>query len=170
VLRLLRDFDAVYRTGELPELTDQFRVSLFNTYRSFLFPGRYPIAMTPRSDQRGTLVECVRTPAAGGQAFVSTTVAGAVRGEHLHLRKFERFLVIEGEAEIALRRLFTKEVVRFAVSGDRPSVVDMPTMWVHNLTNVGARPVTTFFWANEPFSPDDPDTFACGVDTAEASE
>lgn len=170
VLRLLREFEAVYRTGELPDIAGRFETRLFNTYRSYLFPARYPIMMTPRTDARGSLVECVRTGSAGGQAFISITVPGATRGEHLHLRKFERFLVVDGEAEIALRRLFTKEVIRFRVSGERPGAIDMPTTWVHNITNVGRRPVTTLFWSNELFDPSDPDTFPCAVDSGEACE
>lgn len=165
VAGLLREFDDVYRTGELPDIAGGWRASLFNTYRSFLFPARYPIPMPPRTDARGTLVECVRTASAGGQAFVSTTRPGAVRGEHLHLRKFERFLVVSGEVEICLRRLFTDEVVRLRVSGEHPAAVDMPTMWAHNMRNVGEVSATTFFWSNELLRADDPDTFACPVDT-----
>lgn len=165
VLKVLRDFDAVYRTGELPDIADPFRLRLFNTYRSYLFPDRYPIAMRPNTDARGTLVECVRTGRAGGQAFVSSTEPGATRGEHLHLRKFERFLVVGGEVEISLRRLFTDQVIRFRVSGSAPGAIDMPTMWAHKMHNVGDTVATTFFWTNELFSADDPDTFACPVQT-----
>jgi UDP-2-acetamido-2,6-beta-L-arabino-hexul-4-ose reductase len=164
VLRTLQDFEASYRTGELPDLTGRFRTSLFQAYRSHLFPDRYPIPLPRRTDARGSLVECVRTGSTGGQAVVSTTVPGAVRGEHVHLRKFERFLVVDGEAEIALRRLFTGRVVRFRVSGEQPAIVDMPTMWAHRLTNVGDRPVTTFFWTNELYEAGDPDTYPCQVE------
>jgi UDP-2-acetamido-2,6-beta-L-arabino-hexul-4-ose reductase len=168
VLGMLRRFDATYRTGELPDIADRFSVRLFNTYRSYLFPDRYPIAMRPHTDARGTLVECLRTGTAGGQAFVSTTEPGATRGEHLHLRKFERFLVVGGEVEISLRRLFSDQVVRFRVSGKEPGAIDMPTMWAHKMLNVGDTPATTFFWTNELFSADDPDTFACPVETLAA--
>ncbi|MGH3326849.1 MAG: NAD-dependent epimerase/dehydratase family protein [Streptomycetales bacterium] len=169
VLGRLHEFEAVYRSGELPDISTPFSARLFNTYRSHLFPHRYPLRTPPRSDARGRLVECVRTGYAGGQAFVSTTEPGAVRGNHYHLRKLERFLVVDGEAEISLRRLFSGDVVRFRVRGATPAIVDMPTMWVHNLANVGDRPVTTFFWANELFSPSDADTFAAVVDPAEAT-
>ncbi|NEE00188.1 polysaccharide biosynthesis C-terminal domain-containing protein [Phytoactinopolyspora halotolerans] len=167
VLDILREFESTYRSGELPDLTGRFRTSLFHTYRSHLFPERFPIELTRRTDSRGTLLECVRTGVTGGQALVSTTVPGAVRGEHVHLRKFERFVVLDGQAEIAMRRLFTDHLVRFQVSGDRPVLVDMPTMWTHNLTSIGERPTTAFFWTNEVFHPDDPDTFACQVDCRE---
>lgn len=164
VLRLLDEFAAVYREADLPVLGSRFRSRLFNTYRSYLFPDRYPIRLPRREDPRGGLVECVRTGGGEGQAFVSTTLPGAVRGEHVHLRKVERFLVVDGRAEIALRRLFTREVVRFPVDGAEPAVVDMPTFWSHQLTNVDTRPVTAFFWSSERYQPEDADTYPCPVD------
>ena len=74
-----------------------------------------------------------------GMAFVSTTRPGQLRGDHYHLRKIERFFVVAGEAEIALRRLYHDDVITFRVSGDNPGFVDMPTMWVHNIRNVGTN-------------------------------
>jgi UDP-2-acetamido-2,6-beta-L-arabino-hexul-4-ose reductase len=164
VLALLCEYAATYRTGDLPDIASAFHSSLFNTYRSHLFPAGYPIVMRPHTDARGTLVECVRTERAGGRAFVSTTQPGAVRGGHLHLRAFERILVVAGEMEISLRRLYTDHIVGFQVSGDRPAAVDLPTMWAHKMTNVGDGPTTAFAWTNEPLRTDDPDTYACPVD------
>jgi UDP-2-acetamido-2,6-beta-L-arabino-hexul-4-ose reductase len=161
---LLEEFDAGYRNGDLPELTGHWRITLFNTYRSHLFPARYPVPLPTHLDSRGALVECVKAPASEGQAFISSTVPGAVRGEHVHLRKFERFVIVSGQAEIALRRLFSDRIVRFRVDGADPVAVDMPTMWAHRLTALGDQPVLGFFWSNERYTPDDADTFACPVD------
>jgi UDP-2-acetamido-2,6-beta-L-arabino-hexul-4-ose reductase len=161
---LLQEFDAEYRDGNLPELTGRWRTTLFNTYRSHLFPARYPVPLTQHVDGRGALVECVGVPDAGGQGFVSSTVPGAVRGEHVHLRKFERFVIVSGQAEIAVRRLFSDRTVRFRVDGADPVALDMPTMWAHRLTALGDRPVLGFFWSNERYTPHDADTFACPVD------
>jgi UDP-2-acetamido-2,6-beta-L-arabino-hexul-4-ose reductase len=129
-----------------------------------VFPARYPVELPAHADARGSLVECVRTAYTGGQAFISSTEPGAVRGEHVHLRKFERFVAVEGQVQIALRRLFTNDVVRFRIDGDKPVAVDMPTMWAHNLVNLGHRPATVFFWSNELYRPADSDTFACPVE------
>jgi UDP-2-acetamido-2,6-beta-L-arabino-hexul-4-ose reductase len=71
----------------------------------------------------------------------------------------ERFVVVSGEAEIALRRVLHDDVVRFRVSGREPVVVDMPTMWAHSITNVGTGELLTLFWANEVFDPARPDTY-----------
>ncbi|KFF58116.1 hypothetical protein JF66_21035, partial [Cryobacterium sp. MLB-32] len=78
-------------------------------------------------------------------------------------RKVERFTVLYGDAVIALRQLFTDQVVDFAVSGDDPVSVDMPTMWAHKITNTGADVLFTSFWTNEPFDAQRPDTIAEAV-------
>lgn len=146
-------------SGDLPDLRDDLGRDLFNTFRAAAWPGSSPIRLVPRSDDRGRLVETVRCHGAGGQTFVSTTHPGVTRGEHFHLRKIERFVVLAGEARIALRRTLTDEVLTFDVSGDDPVAIDMPTLWTHNITATGPGVVTTLFWTNELFDPADPDTY-----------
>lgn len=148
-----------YRTADLPDLSDPFTRDLFNTYRSYTFPQQWPVFPEVRSDQRGALFETVRVPGGQSQVFFSTTNPGFTRGQHYHRRKVERFLVLRGEAVIRLRRLFSEEIVEFEVSGQRPGIVDMPTMWVHSITNTGAEELITLFYADEVFDPEHPDTF-----------
>lgn len=159
VLDLLLEFEACYSTGDLPDLSTPLRVDLFNTYRAALFPQRYPIALRPHADARGTFVETVRCRGGEGQSSVSTTHPGVTRGEHYHLSKIERFAVVQGSATIALRRMFHDEVVEFPVTGDAPCAVDMPVGWAHNITNTGEDVLVTQFWAHELFRPDAPDTY-----------
>ncbi|MFG1884822.1 NAD-dependent epimerase/dehydratase family protein [Micromonospora sp. NPDC049102] len=156
---LLTGMAATYRTGEFPSLVSRHDVRLFNTYRSHCFPAHYPLALPRRADARGELVETVKAHGGAGQTFCSTTRPGITRGEHFHLAKVERFVVLRGSAEISLRRVDDTEVLRFPVSGDEPVLVDMPTMWVHKLVNTGSDDLVTMFWTNELFDPDRPDTW-----------
>ncbi len=165
----LRAFCDDYSRGGLPDLTDRFDRALFNTYRSFCFPDQYPIYPPLRSDNRGGLFEAVRCRGGQTQVFFSSTHPGATRGNHFHLRKVERFLVLDGSAVIALRRLFRDEVVKFRVSGDRPAIIDIPTMWTHSITNVGSKELLTLFWADELLDPQRSDTYAERVEAAKAS-
>ncbi|MEU4470478.1 NAD-dependent epimerase/dehydratase family protein [Micromonospora sp. NPDC023888] len=155
----LASYAGIYRTGEIPPLRDRHDVRLFNTYRSHCFPAHYPLALPSRADARGELVETVKAHGGAGQTFCSTTRPGITRGEHFHLAKVERFVVLRGTAEISLRRVGDTDVVRFPVSGDQPVVVDMPTMWAHNITNTGPDELLTLFWTNELFDPERPDTW-----------
>jgi UDP-2-acetamido-2,6-beta-L-arabino-hexul-4-ose reductase len=160
VFDLLTEFKASYDTGEFPDLSSDFRIDLFNTYRAALFPDHYPIPLVPHSDPRGTFVETVRCRGGEGQTSFSTTVPGITRGEHYHLRKIERFAVISGSATMSLRKMFTDEIIDFHVTSAEPAAVDMPVGWVHNITNTGQDELLTQFWSHELFRPDAPDTFA----------
>jgi UDP-2-acetamido-2,6-beta-L-arabino-hexul-4-ose reductase len=160
VLGALRWFQNTYDSGDIPPLVSALDIELFNTFRAELFPARYPIPLVKRGDARGELFECVRSHGGGGHAFVSSTVPGATRGEHFHLRKVERFVVLRGRARVTLRRLLTDQVVTFVVDGESPVALDMPTLWAHNITNTGDDELVTLFWTNTVFDAAHPDTFA----------
>lgn len=159
VLAILTEQFEVYQRGEIPALPSRLHVNLFNTLRAAMFPARCPIPLVRHTDPRGSLVETVRAHGSEGQTFVSTTVPGITRGQHFHLRKVERFVVVGGQARIALRKVLTDEVVAFDVEGAAPVIVDMPTLWAHKITNTGAGELTTMFWTNELFNPEDTDTY-----------
>ncbi|MFC6705746.1 NAD-dependent epimerase/dehydratase family protein [Flexivirga alba] len=159
VLSTLRSFHDVYSRGEIPELPTKFHIDLFNTYRAATFPDKYPFSLMVNADQRGELIETVRAHGSGGQSFVSYTKPGMTRGEHFHLSKIERFVVIKGNARISLRKVLTDQVIDFDVDGSKPAVIDMPTLWVHNITNTGTEDLITMFWADQLFNPAAPDTY-----------
>ncbi|GAB2779721.1 NAD-dependent epimerase/dehydratase family protein [Nocardioides salsibiostraticola] len=160
VLSLFQEFHELYSTrGEVPDISTPLRRNLFNTYRAAAFPGMWPIGPQVHADNRGDLFETVRAHGGTGMAFMSTTLPGQKRGEHYHLHKVERFFVVKGEAEIELRRLLNDDVVTFRLSGDQPSFVDMPTLWVHNIRNVGDTELVTMFWADQLLDMDSPDQF-----------
>lgn len=165
LLALLKGIDRDYRSMIVPDLSAPLNLSLFNTYRSYLFPSFYPVPLKLREDARGSLFEALKARQ-GGQVFFSTTRPGVTRGNHFHLRKVERFCVASGSATISIRRLFQGETNTFEVRGDAPTVVDIPTLHTHNITNTGSTDLLTLFWANEIFDPERPDTFAEPVTVA----
>lgn len=155
---LRRQYDS-YASGIVPAFQTSLEIQLFNTLRSHLFTnGFYPRTFEPKSDARGTLVEIIKA-ASGGQTFISSTVPQAVRGNHYHLRKVERFAVVKGTAKICVRKLLSESVSIFNVSGDTPVYIDMPTFAAHNIINTGTDELVTAFWTNEIYDPADPDTF-----------
>ncbi|TDQ02863.1 MULTISPECIES: polysaccharide biosynthesis C-terminal domain-containing protein [unclassified Leifsonia] len=163
VLAKLTEISGLYRSGEIPDIGRAFDRDLFNTYRSFSFPVDGPFELRANADQRGSFFELIRAGGGESQASFSTTVPGVTRGDHFHRRKVERFAVVEGDAVISMRRLFTTEILRFPVSGSHPVAIDMPTLWSHNIENTGKTTLVTSFWANELFRPESPDTIAEAV-------
>jgi len=166
VLGRLQGIHDRYQRGELPGSADPFDRALFNTYRSFRPVADWEFSLQPHVDDRGRLVECVRSHGGSGQVFVSSTRPGQRRGDHFHLEKVERFAVVGGTGRILLRRLLTDDVVTVAVCGERPVAVDMPTLWTHALVNDGDGDLTTLFWTDELYDPERPDTYREPVDAA----
>lgn len=156
---LLQQFHANYLANIYPDLGDRFTVCLFNSYRAALYPSGFPRPLKLNTDARGTLFEAVKG-GGGGQTFLSTTKPGVTRGDHFHLKKVERFLVIRGEAMIRVRKVLSDEVWQYRVSGDAPTPVDMPTLHTHSIENIGETELMTLFWTNDLFDPANPDTFA----------
>ena len=156
-LRKLQSFDRSYRGHLIPELKTDVDLDLFNTYRSYLYPRHYPVTLPLHSDARGHLYEAVKS-LHGGQCFISTTKPGITRGNHYHTRKLERFLVLNGDAVIRIRKLLTGDIVEFKVSGAAPQYIDMPTFCTHDITNMGQSDLMTLFWAHEIFDPQRSDT------------
>jgi len=156
-LERLRAIHATYQVGIIPPLADPLALEFFNTYRSYLYPAQVPVSLLLRTDPRGSLFEAVKTQH-GGQAFLSTTHPGITRGRHFHRQKVERFLVISGQAEIRVRRLFDDKVRVFPVSGETPCFIDIPTLQTHEKTKVGSQALLTQFWSHDNFKPSKPDT------------
>ncbi len=157
LLEMIRGFHDLYRNHIIPDVRNDFDCDLFNTYRSYLYPNIFPRLLTPHADLRGSLFEAVKT-LNGGQTFLSTTKPGITRGNHFHIRKIERFLVISGEAKIQVRRVLDSKIENFNVSSDQPCYVDIPTLHTHNITNTGSSELITLFWAHEFYRPEMPDT------------
>lgn len=155
----IRHFHASYSGGLFPAISDPFDLALFNSYRAALYPANYPIALKLNCDARGHLFEAVKG-GGGGQTFLSTTHPGVTRGDHFHIEKIERFLVLEGDAMIRIRPVLGESVWECRVSGKTPAAVDMPTLHTHSIENIGDTPLLTMFWANAEFDPASPDTYA----------
>ncbi|RLD79561.1 MAG: epimerase, partial [Bacteroidetes bacterium] len=47
----------------------------------------------------------------------------------------------------------------FELDGNKPSFVDMPIRYTHNITNIGNEELYTIFWINEHYNPEDGDTY-----------
>ena len=159
LLEKLRHFHADYTANVFPDLADPFDLALFNSYRTALYPSGFPRLFKLNTDPRGMLFEAVKG-GGGGQTFLSWTESGVTRGNHFHLSKVERFLVLEGEAVIRIRPALGKTVWEYRVGGDAPAAVDMPTLHTHSIENVGPGRLLTLFWTHDLFDPISPDTYA----------
>lgn len=160
ILKILEGYKKNYfAKGEIPALDNPVKVCLFNTFLTYIdHSSFFPFHLNKKTDDRGSFVETIKLNS-GGQVSFSTTKPGITRGNHFHTRKAERFAVIRGKARIELRRIGTDKVLSFELDGDKPSFVDMPVWYTHNITNIGSEDLYTIFWINEHYDAGDPDTY-----------
>ena len=159
ILSLLNGYKSGYLSDHvIPGFNSPLEAALFNTLMSYRNEGEHSVSLALHEDKRGHLFEIVKGES-GGQSFFSLTKPGITRGNHFHTHKVERFCVVQGEAVIRLRKLGSREIIEFPVSGSSPTALDIPVFYTHNITNTGDSELLTLFWSNEIFNPEDPDTY-----------
>lgn len=166
IVGLLKSFKKSRDDLSVPDLTEgSFSKKLWSTFESYFEAGSLAYPLKVNCDDRGSFTEFLRTPDRG-QVSVNVSKPGVTKGDHWHHGKWERFLVVSGEALIRLRRVGLDSegspypVDEYRVSGERPVVVEMSPGMTHSITNLSETDdLVTVMWANEPFDPDDPDTY-----------
>lgn len=142
----------------LPSFEKEFDRFLYSTYLSYLEENNFSYKLRKNTDHRGWLAEFIKSKETG-QIFISMTKPGITRGNHWHHTKVEKFLVIQGEAVIKLRKINSSKILEYHVSGDSLEVVDIPVGYTHSIENIGNEDVITVFWACEIFNSEKPDTY-----------
>lgn len=166
IVSLLQSFKASRDSLSVPDLSEgSFSKRLFSTFMSYYEAGSAAYPLHPNADARGSFTEFLRTPDRG-QVSINVSKPSVTKGNHWHHSKWEKFLVVSGTASIKLRRVGLDPdgnpypVDEYVVSGDDPTVVEMLPGFTHSITNLSeADDLVTVMWANEPFDPDNPDTY-----------
>lgn len=154
----IRSFRESRKTLEVPLMAEGLEKKLYSTYLSYLPLDDLSYDLNMHVDDRGSFTEFIRT-AERGQVSVNISKPGITKGNHWHNTKNEKFLVVKGEGKISFRKIGEDEVTDYFVSGQKLTVVDIPTGYTHSITNIGTEDMITVMWANEPFNPDKPDTY-----------
>ena len=109
-------------------------------------------------DHRGSFTEFIKT-VDRGQVSINISKRGITKGNHWHHTKNEKFLVVSGNGVIRFRKPGEEKVIEYFVSGNKLEVVDIPVGYTHNIENLGETDMVTVMWVNEPFDPENPDTY-----------
>ena len=166
IVGLLESFRDARETLAVPNLKDgSFSKKLYTTFLSYYEPGHFAYDLKPNVDARGSFTEFLRT-SERGQVSVNVSKPGITKGNHWHMSKWEKFLVVSGTASIKLRKVGEDvegnpyPVDEYVVRGEDMRVVEMIPGYTHSITNLSdTDDLVTVMWANEPFDPDNPDTY-----------
>ncbi|MBQ8111197.1 MAG: NAD-dependent epimerase/dehydratase family protein [Clostridia bacterium] len=161
IVACLRGFRAQPETLLMPAIAPgSLEKKLYSMYLSYLPAERAIFDLRMNTDNRGSFTELIRTHD-HGQFSVNISKPGVTKGQHWHNSKWELFIVVSGHGLIRERRLGTGEVTEYEVSGQRLQAVYMLPGSTHSITNLSTtEDLVTLMWANEPFDPERPDTFA----------
>lgn len=166
IVNLLESFRDSRETLVVPDLEDgSFNKKLYSTFLSYYEPGHFAYGLKPNVDARGSFTEFLRTPERG-QVSVNVSKPGITKGNHWHMSKWEKFLVVSGTASIQLRKVGEDAegnpypVDEYVVRGEDMRVVEMIPGYTHSIANLSdTDDLVTVMWANEPFDPENPDTY-----------
>lgn len=161
IVGLLEQFRDQPRTLVLPRIPDgSFEKKLYATYLTYLPKDKIAVPLKMNVDHRGSFTELLRT-ADCGQFSVNVSKPGIAKGQHWHDSKWEFFIVVSGHALIQMRQIHSDEVIEFRASGEKIEAIHMIPGYAHNIINLSdTEDLVTLMWANEPFDPARPDTFA----------
>lgn len=155
---IIYSFPETRKNIGLPDMGNELVKKLYSTYLSYLPEDDFSYPLEMHSDNRGSFTEFIRTPERG-QFSVNISKPGVTKGNHWHHTKNEKFLVVKGEGLIRFRKIGSKKVTEYRVSGEKLEVVDIPCGYTHSIVNVGSEDMVTLMWANEAYDENNPDTF-----------
>lgn len=166
IVGLLESFKVSRDDLSVPDLAeDSFSKKLWSTFESYYDAGSLAYSLKANVDDRGSFTEFLRTPERG-QVSINVSRPGVTKGNHWHHSKWERFLVVSGEALVRMRRVGLDAdgepfpVDEYRVSAAEPTVLEMPPGTAHSILSLSdADDLVTIIWANEPFDPENPDTY-----------
>ncbi len=159
IVNLLYSFKESRKNLMIPDMTEgSFEKKLYSTYLSYIPKEKFAYSLDMKADDRGSFTEILKSKERG-QVSINIAHPGIVKGEHWHDSKNEKFVVVSGEASIKFRKIGTDEIIEYIVSGEKLTVVDIPTGYTHSITNIGNTDLVTLMWCNECFNPGHPDTY-----------
>jgi UDP-2-acetamido-2,6-beta-L-arabino-hexul-4-ose reductase len=155
---LIKSFKDGRNSLAIPDMNDDLTRKLYSTYLSFLPEDCFSYDLVMHTDDRGSFTEFIKTQDKG-QVSVNIAKPGITKGNHWHMTKNEKFLVVSGDGAIRFRKPGTEKIIEYAVSGRKLEVVDIPPGYTHSITNIGDNDLVTVMWADKPYDPEKPDTF-----------
>lgn len=154
----IRSFAESRKNLTVSNMKDELTKKLYSTYLSFLPEDKFSYELKMNCDNRGSFTEFIRT-FESGQVSINISKVGITKGNHWHHTKNEKFMVVSGDGLIRFRKIDSKDIIEYRVSGNKLEVVDIPPGYAHSITNIGKNDLVTVMWANECFNSEKPDTY-----------
>ncbi len=145
--KLIRDTELAYGFDKL----------LYSTFLTYIPVKQFKYNISAIKDKRGSFFEFVKSKN-NGQISILVVKPNQVRGNHYHMTKVERFLILSGQGYFVFRNLISGEQKKFLFNSVKETIVETIPGWAHNIKNTGKKDLIAILWANENFNKEKPDT------------
>ena len=124
--------------------------------------------LTPRADERGFLMELLRSDDSiftkFGQCYVSMNYPGVIRAWHWHKKQDDFFVVVKGMIRVGLYDLregspTQGEAAEFYLGDNNSIMLKIPVGVVHGYKTVGTEPSLLINFPSEVYNPEEPDEY-----------
>ena len=124
--------------------------------------------LTPRADERGFLMELLRSDDSiftkFGQCYVSMNYPGVIRAWHHHKKQDDFFVVMKGMIKVGLYDMregspTRGEVGEFYLGDNNNIMLKIPVGVVHGYKTVGTEPSLLINFPSEVYNPQEPDEY-----------
>lgn len=157
--RTIMRFSELRENGGVPNLGDPLTRKLYATYQSYLPTMDFAYPLDMHEDGYGSMTRFLSTPDRG-QISVNVMRPGIEEAEHWHNSRSEKHMIVAGTGLIRFRRPGETESIEYRVSGTKHVVVEVPTGYVHAVSNTGKTDLIDVVWTSICWDPENPDTFA----------
>ncbi len=145
--KLIRDTELAYGFDKL----------LYSTFLTYIPVKQFKYNISSIKDKRGSFFEFVKSKN-NGQISILVVKPNQVRGNHYHMTKVERFLILSGQGYFVFKNLISGEQKKFLFNSVKETIVETIPGWAHNIKNTGKKDLIAILWANENFNKEKPDT------------
>ncbi len=159
ILEKLKMFQ-YYRYNKLiPEFSDTFSKNLYSTYLTFLPKKLFKYSIEKINDNRGSFVEFIKSKNFGQISYIKINPMLS-RGNHYHMSKVEKFLLLNGKCEFEFKNMKnSKEKKKFIINSKKTEIMETIPGWLHSVKNLSNFPIYLIIWANEVFDKNKADTY-----------
>ena len=149
-----------YRYQKLiPDFKDTFSKNLYSTFLTFLPKKLFKYSIEKKSDKRGTFVEFLKTISSGQISYIKIN-SKLSRGNHYHMSKVEKFLLLNGRCKFEFKNMKNpNENINFIINSKNTEIMETIPGWLHSVKNLSNYPIYLIIWANEIFDKLKPDTY-----------
>lgn len=130
---------------------------IFSTYLYYNQKNNFVENFKKIKDFRGDFAELIKNEEFG-QISMLTVNQKKERGNHFHINKIEKFIVVSGKGRLIHQNIINNKVKTFNISESENKIYSTIPGWSHKIVNRSKKKLIILIWANEVYNRNKPDT------------